>query len=169
MSAAAKDRRVSSILGPQAGAGARRRLRRSAAGLAAGLGLVSGLLGLAGIAVADAGDAAADCETKPYVVKIHADWCGSCRATQATWDRVVAELADQATMVRFDVTDRASYEVAVAEAEEFGLSDFLQDYRRRTGTIAVLDCRTREPLVVLSGERDFTKYREAIEKANSPS
>jgi len=106
------------------------------------------------------------CETKPLVVKIHADWCGSCRATQPTWERVVAELSNRATMVRFDVTDRASYESAVAEAASLGIGDFLQEYRRRTGTIAVLDCETREPLVVLSGERDFNRYREAIEEAN---
>jgi thiol-disulfide isomerase/thioredoxin len=106
------------------------------------------------------------CETKPLVVKIHADWCGSCRATQPTWERVTAELSDRATMVRFDVTDRASYESAVSEAARLGIGDFLDEYRRRTGTIAVLDCETQEPLVILSGERDFTKYRDAIEKAN---
>lgn len=124
-------------------------------------------LAMAPSAAAD--DAAAVCEVKPIVVKIHADWCGSCRATQPTWDRVVKELGDEATMVRFDVTDRASYEVAVSEAERLGIDDFLQEFRRRTGAIAVLDCETREPLVVLSGERDFEKYRDAIRKANSPS
>jgi thiol-disulfide isomerase/thioredoxin len=120
-------------------------------------------------ASATADDAAPHCETKPYVVKIHADWCGSCRATQATWEKVVADLSDEATMVQFDVTDRASYEAAVTEAEQLGISDFLFEFRRRTGAIAVLDCRTLAPLVVLSGERDFEKYRDAIRKANSPS
>lgn len=106
------------------------------------------------------------CESKPLVVKIHADWCGSCRATRATWQKVIEDLSDQATMVKFDVTDRASYEAALAEAERLEITDFLREYRRRTGTIAVLDCRTRKPLVVLGGERDYAKYREAIEKAN---
>jgi len=115
---------------------------------------------------AEAAEATFACEAKPLVVKIHADWCGSCRATQPTWERVVAELSNRATMVRFDVTDRASYESAVAEAGRLGIGDFLREYRRRTGTIAVLDCETQKPLVVLSGERDFSKYREAIEEAN---
>jgi thiol-disulfide isomerase/thioredoxin len=109
------------------------------------------------------------CESKPLVVKIHADWCGSCRATQETWDKVIAELSDRATMVKFDVTDRASYEAAEAEAKRLGISDFLMEYKRRTGAIAILDCETQEPLVVLSGERDFTKYRDAIEQANPAS
>jgi len=134
--------------------------------LSVGTALVAILL-FAGFASAKSGDYV--CETKPLVVKIHADWCGSCRATQPTWEKVVAELGDQATMISFDVTDRASYEVAVAKASDLGISDFLQDYRRQTGTIAVLDCKTRKPLTVLSGERDFTKYRKAIEEANPTS
>ena len=109
------------------------------------------------------------CEQKPLVVKIHADWCGSCRSTQPTWERVKSDLSNQATMVQFDVTDRASYAVAVAEAERLEISDFLDEFRRRTGTIAVLDCKTRKPLEVLSGERDFGKYRDAIQRANPPS
>ena len=121
---------------------------------------------VAGTGAAGATSESFVCETKPIVVKIHADWCGSCRATQPTWERVVAELSNRATMVRFDVTDRASYESAVAEAARLEIGDFLRAYRRRTGTIAVLDCETRQPLVVLSGERDFSKYREAIEEAN---
>ena len=54
------------------------------------------------IALASAGDLAAKdfssaCSAKPLVVKIHADWCGSCRSTQATWEKVIADISDQAT------------------------------------------------------------------------
>lgn len=109
------------------------------------------------------------CEAKPYVVKIHADWCGRCRATQQTWAKIVTDLADEATVVKLDVSDRVAYEESVAEADRLGISKFFQDYRRRTGVIAILDCNTREPLVVFGGERDFDKYRDAVQKASQPS
>ena len=133
--------------------------------------MISGALGLILVFIVGVPAAAESyrCEEKPLVVKIHADWCGSCRATQTTWEKVKSDLSDQATMVQFDVTDRASYEAAVAEAERRGILDFLNEFRRRTGSIAVLDCKTRKPLVVLSGERDFGKYRDAIQQANPPS
>jgi thiol-disulfide isomerase/thioredoxin len=110
------------------------------------------------------------CEAnKPFVVRIHADWCGSCKATEATWTRVQADLGELATMVELDVSDRVAYSEALAEAERLGIDAFFQKYRSRTGTVAVLDCETREPVAVMSGERDFDKYREAIEKAGRTS
>ena len=45
------------------------------------------------------------CEEKVYVVKIHADWCGSCKATESVWERVRKELGDRATVVKLDVSD----------------------------------------------------------------
>lgn len=115
-------------------------------------------------------DAADSCDAnKPYVVKIHADWCGSCKATKATWTRVQSDLGDVATVVELDVSDRVAYSESLAEAERLGIDEFFQEYRSRTGTVAVLDCASREPVVVMSGERDFEKYREAVEKAGHTS
>lgn len=147
--------------------------RRRERAVPLGAAVAAFTLALLASPVATAGDAAANessrryrCATKPLVIKIHADWCGTCRATQATWDRVVGELADRATMVTFDVTDRASYESAKALAARLEIGDVLHDFRRRTGAIAVLDCDSRKPREVLSGERDFARYREAVEAAN---
>jgi thiol-disulfide isomerase/thioredoxin len=117
-----------------------------------------------------AGDEPDSCEAnKPFVVKIHADWCGSCKATEATWTRVEEDLGDQATVVQLDVSDRVAYSESAAKAEELGIGEFFQEYRSRTGTVAILDCETLEPVEVLAGERDFEKYREAVEKAGKTS
>jgi thiol-disulfide isomerase/thioredoxin len=117
-----------------------------------------------------AGDEPNSCEAKkPFVVKIHADWCGSCKATEATWTRVEKDLGDQATVVQLDVSDRVAYSESAAKAEELGIGEFFQEYRSRTGTVAILDCETLEPVEVLAGERDFEKYREAVEKAAKTS
>ncbi len=143
----------------------RARLRLSRA-LLLSLAILQVLL-LASGALADA--KSRSCQTKPLVVKIHADWCGSCRATQQTWDKIVTDLADEATAVKFDVSDRDAHRASAADAKRLGISEFFQEYDRRTGVIAVLDCNSREPLVVFGGERDFDKYRDAIRKAGAPS
>ena len=114
-------------------------------------------------------DGSVDCTGGPIVVKIHADWCGSCKASKATWERVEKELAARATVIEFDVSDRASYAESLSNAERMGVEDFFQEYRSQTGTVAVLACETRKPVVILQGERDFDKYRLAVEKASSPS
>jgi thiol-disulfide isomerase/thioredoxin len=109
------------------------------------------------------------CETKPFVVSIHADWCSTCRSLAPTWARIGSELGDQATIVKLDVSDRVAFEASQAEARRLGIAEFFHEYRSQTGTIAVLDCRTREPVAVLRGERDMAKYREAIARARHSS
>ena len=110
-----------------------------------------------------------ECAEKVYVVKIHADWCGSCKATESVWERVQKELGDRATVVKLDVSDRVEYEKAIAEARRLGIEDFFQEYRGKTGIVAILDCQTREPVTVLNGERNFDKYLQAVNKAGRAS
>ncbi len=110
-----------------------------------------------------------ECEEKVYVVKIHADWCGSCRATESVWERVRKELGNRATVVKLDVSDRVEYEKSIAEARRLGIEEFFQEYRGKTGVVAILDCRTREPVAVLNGERNFDEYVKAVTKAGRAS
>jgi thiol-disulfide isomerase/thioredoxin len=109
------------------------------------------------------------CRGKPYIVKIHADWCGTCKMTESTWTRIRAELSTQATVVQFDVSDRVALQESQVEAERLGIADFFQEFRSRTGTIAILDCKTRRPVAVLTGVRDFDKYHKAVTKAGRAS
>jgi thiol-disulfide isomerase/thioredoxin len=102
---------------------------------------------------------------KPYVVMIHADWCGTCKALKPVWRQIQTDLADESTAVTFDVTDRPAYSESVTAAEQLGIGAFFHDYRSKTGTIAVLSCKTREPVAIMSGERDLEAYRAAIAKA----
>ena len=118
---------------------------------------------------ASAADGPVDCKSGPIVVKIHADWCGSCKASKATWDRVEKELSNRATVIEFDVSDRVSYQQSLLDAQSMGVEAFFQEYRSQTGTVAILACDTRRPVVILQGERDFDKYLQAVEKASSTS
>ncbi len=120
-------------------------------------------LGLANDA-ARAGEAE---KAKPYVVMVHADWCGTCTLLEPTWQRIEAELGDQAVVMVFDVTDKDGVEQSRADAERLGLVAFFDQYRSSTGTIGVLDGETGEPVRILKGERDFSKYEAAVIEATA--
>jgi thiol-disulfide isomerase/thioredoxin len=112
-------------------------------------------------------DAAELSDAGPYVVKIHADWCGACRAIEATWERLRIDEGDRATLVTLDVTDRDSFNASMARAEELGIGNFFKEYRRQTGTVAVIDSKTLEPVSILRAEQDLSKYQDAIAEARS--
>ena len=115
--------------------------------------------------VAIAGTGSEACSEKPYVVMIHADWCGTCRALESTWAQIRTELGDQATLLLLDVTNRTAFEESRAKAARLEIDEFFHEYRSRTGTIAVLDCKTRKPVAVVTGDRDLTTYRKAVARA----
>ncbi|MBW2697598.1 MAG: hypothetical protein JRE70_14060, partial [Deltaproteobacteria bacterium] len=109
------------------------------------------------------------CQAKPIVVKIHADWCATCKRLDAIWTQLDTDMGDQVQVVTLDVSDRVAFQESQATAKELGLEDFFQEYRSKTGTIAVLDCNSREPVAVMNGELDLGKYREAIAEASRSS
>ncbi len=67
--------------------------------------------------------------------------------------------------VILDVTDRSSTAGARERAESLGIVALFDQYKSKTGTIAVVDGSTLQPVEVLKGEFDVAKYRPAIEKA----
>ena len=109
-------------------------------------------------------DAAQASEIQPFVAYIHADWCQTCRMLAPTWLAIESEFGERAQLVKLDVSDRAAVERSTAEAERLGLSEFFREHRAATGTIGVIDGRTRKPIAVMRGENDLSKYREAIAK-----
>ena len=102
---------------------------------------------------------------KPYVVKLHAKWCVVCMMTKGAWSEIEKTYAGRVNMVVFDFTTDSTTQASRAEAARLGLQRFFDDYAGATGTIVVLDGRTREVLADLDGRRDFGEYRAAIEAA----
>lgn len=100
---------------------------------------------------------------RPFVVNIHADWCGTCTRLAPTWTRIEQELGGQARVVRFDVTNRRQLARSRSRAEELGLAEFFERHRGGTGVIAVLDGASGKPVALHRGEADFAVYERAVE------
>jgi hypothetical protein len=112
------------------------------------------------IATADAAAAGA-----PWVVKVHAQWCPVCMLTKGTWSEIEARYSTRVRLAVFDFTDDATTQATRAEAARIGLGGVLEEAGFATGTILVVDGRTREILARIHGRRDFAEYREAIDAA----
>ena len=123
-------------------------------------------------AVAQGGNAqvsASEDASRPFVVKIHADWCGTCRRLDGPLESLQDREGANARYVVLNVTDREAVAASLAEAERLGIREFFERYRGGTGTVGVLHGATREPVSVLIGEMDVAAYSEALRKARAES
>ena len=100
---------------------------------------------------------------KPYVVKLHAQWCPICMFTKDRWSEIEATYSGRVRLVVFDFTDQATTDASRAEAKRLGLGKFFDDVVGETGTIAVLDGRTKNMTASIHGNRGFDEYRIAID------
>lgn len=100
---------------------------------------------------------------KPYVVKLHAKWCPVCMLTKGVWSQVEAAYSTRVNLVVFDFTNQATTDASRAEAKRLGLEKFFDDNDGSTGTIAVIDGRTKELTATIHGSRDFAEYRTPID------
>jgi thiol-disulfide isomerase/thioredoxin len=121
-------------------------------------------LALVAVVVLVGGPTRAESSGKPMVVKIHADWCGTCRKLEPTFAALERQLGDDASIVVLDVTDRPALERSRAEADRLGIRPFLDANQAKTGTVGVLDA-TGKPVKVLRGELDPAAYVAAVHEA----
>src|SRR5580765_3716226 len=89
--------------------------------------------------------------SRPYVVKLHAQWCPICMLTKTVWSQIEAAYSGRVNFVVFDFTNQATMNRSRAEARRLGLEKFFGDNVGVTGTIAVLDGRTKEEAASIHG------------------
>ena len=105
--------------------------------------------------------------TQPYIVKLHAQWCPVCIITKDEWSDVQEAYAGRVRFVVFNFTTDATTEVSRMEARRLGLDAAFEEYSGETGTVLVLDGRSKEVRHVLHGMRNVAEYRAAIDAALS--
>ena len=127
------------------------------AGLAAALYVTNAPPAVPTLSAADIADS-----EKPYIVKLHAQWCPYCMLTKDEWTQLQQAYRDRARMVVMDFTNEAATERSRVEAQRLGLGQFFADYAGATGVVVVLDGRTREVLAEIGGNADFSEYENAV-------
>ena len=108
--------------------------------------------------------AAADVDsTRPYVIKLHAQWCPVCRIGKGAWSEIEQAYAGRVNLLVLDFTSETTTEASRAEARRLGLETFFDEYAGVTGPVAVLDGRSRKVTALVSG-RELDVYRAAIDE-----
>jgi thiol-disulfide isomerase/thioredoxin len=115
------------------------------------------------VPVISAAEAAAP--TKPFIVKLHAQWCPVCRLTKGVWSRIATTYGERANLVVLDFTDDETTDASRAEAERLGLGHYFEEHSGWTGTISIVDGTTKKVSASIHGSRDFAEYRTAIDAA----
>jgi thiol-disulfide isomerase/thioredoxin len=101
--------------------------------------------------------------SRPFVVKLHAQWCPVCMMTKDVWTQIERTYSGRVNLVVFDFTNDATTAVSRAEAKRIGLEAAVDENAGSTGTILILDGGTREDTSSIHGSRDYAEYRAAID------
>ena len=112
----------------------------------------------ASAAMAHAAQLAPALQGHPVVVRIHADWCPACRATDATVTSVRAKYRGDIHFVDFDVTDAKTSAVASAQAKRLGLDGFYEANKTQTSTVGIIDPRTGAVIATLYADTSLDDY-----------
>ena len=102
---------------------------------------------------------------KPYVVKLHAQWCPYCLLQKDDWSQIEKAYAGRVNFVVLDFTNERATERSRREAERLNLTPFFDSYAGATGLVVVLDGRTNDVLAEVGGNQAFEEYRAAIDAA----
>lgn len=77
-------------------------------------------------------------DKRPVVAIIAADWCPYCKRIDPVVNEVKSSYSEKLNFVVFDVTNAETTALAEAKAEKLGMSDFFNEYKGKTSTVAVL-------------------------------
>jgi len=103
--------------------------------------------------------------SKPFVIKLHAQWCPICMLTKDEWAGIEQTYAGRVNLVVFDSTTESDRERSREEAARLGLSDALEGFYGATGVVLVVDPRTREIVAEIAGVHSIEDYRRAIDSS----
>ena len=77
-------------------------------------------------------------DKRPVVAIIAAEWCPYCKRIDPVVKDVMATYSEKLNFVMFDVTNEKTTAAAMQTAKKLGLTDFFNEYKSKTSTVAVL-------------------------------
>jgi thiol-disulfide isomerase/thioredoxin len=110
------------------------------------------------------GPLAASLQGMPVIVRIHADWCPACKATQPTIDELRAAYTGQIHFVQFNVTNAKTASASVAMAHRLGLEKFYEATKAATSTVAVIDPENGKVYATLYNDSNLGDYEAAVKR-----
>src|SRR5262245_37282241 len=69
---------------------------------------------------------------KPFVVKLHAQWCPVCMMTKGVWSQIEKSYSGRVNLLVLDFTNEANTEASRTEASRLGLAKFFDEYAYAT-------------------------------------
>ena len=102
---------------------------------------------------------------KPVLVRIHADWCPACTATQSTIDALRQAYVGKINFVQFDVTNAKTATDSQAQAQSLGLEKFYSAAKAATSTVAVIDPRDGKVYASFYNDGTIDDYKSVIDVA----
>ena len=111
-----------------------------------------------------AGTVAIDGEGAPsaVVVKMHADWCPSCKALEPTLAELKTELEDEPVLfLNFDITNPVNTEQSRLLAETLGIENLFKK-NNKTGLVLVYDPKTMETKHVFTRSDSMEAMKKGI-------
>lgn len=112
-----------------------------------------------------AGTVEVDGEGSPalYVVKVHADWCGSCKALAPVLEEVRETLASKPVLfLELDVTDEARTAQARLLSVALGIEDHLKA-NNKTGLVLLINPEDKALIETLTRENSAAEMVGKIE------
>ena len=101
---------------------------------------------------------------RPFVLKLHSQWCHLCLITTHVWSQIEKEYSGRVNFLVLDFTDDQTTDASKAAAERVGLERVFEE-SGSTGVVLIVDGRTKNVTASIAGSRDVAEYRAAIDAA----
>ena len=96
------------------------------------------------------------------VVKMHADWCPSCKALEPTLADLKSELKDEPVLfLTLDITDAVNTEQSRLLAKTLGIEEIVKS-NNQTGLVLVYDPKTMKTKHVFTRSDDMKTMKKGI-------
>lgn len=119
----------------------------------------------ASVGTADGADPAAVVRPEVIAIKLHADWCASCRRMGSVFEDLATVAEDEPVLfARLDLTDRSSRKQAEYLMSMMNLQDAWKQAGagEKTGVILLVDADNRQVLGQLTADQDLKQMKAAL-------